>query len=162
MSYVKERGMEVIDRLHSIIGYSDYLAIRNAIDEIDTLKERDAELRELWGFFGDVPMDPDTETIEEGFLGFPPGTNREDIWHWFDERYSKGVYSLLYGESKIDISHNTMLRYYDSLCDDCDSFSCAYNSAGECRYPLVKHRPPIIDDDGCHDGVIDVFNGGKE
>ena len=62
-----------------------------------TLKERDSELEKLWNQFGDIPMNPDTERIEEPFLGFPAGTDREDIWHWFDERHSKGVSFLLYG-----------------------------------------------------------------
>ncbi len=57
----------------------------------------DAELEKLWAEFADVPMNPETECMEAPFLGFPAGTPREDIWHWFDERYSKGVASLLYG-----------------------------------------------------------------
>ena len=52
----------------------------------------------LWQLFGDVPIDPETEQIEEEFIGFPKGTPKEDIWHWFDERYSQGVHALLYGE----------------------------------------------------------------
>lgn len=65
--------------------------------EMKTLRERDAELELLWKQFEDVPMNPDTERIEEEFIGFPAGTDREDIWHWFDERHSKGVVYLLYG-----------------------------------------------------------------
>lgn len=33
---------------------------------------------------------------------FPAGTEREEIWHWFDERHPKGVAYLLYGEEKND------------------------------------------------------------
>lgn len=29
---------------------------------------------------------------------FPAGTDREEIWHWFDERHPNGVVYLLYGE----------------------------------------------------------------
>lgn len=46
-----------------------------------TLRERDALLEELWKRFGDVPMDPSTETMEAPFLDFPAGTSRVDIWH---------------------------------------------------------------------------------
>ena len=49
-----------------------------------TLRERDALLEELWKRFGDVPMDPSTETMEAPFLDFPAGTSRVDIWRWFD------------------------------------------------------------------------------
>lgn len=36
-----------------------------------TLRERDALLEELWKRFGDVPMDPSTETMEAPVSGFP-------------------------------------------------------------------------------------------
>ncbi len=54
------------------------------------------QIKELWLIFGDIPMNPDTETIEDNFLCFPIGTDKETIWHWFDERYNGGVYELLY------------------------------------------------------------------
>lgn len=50
----------------------------------------------MWDEFGDVPMDPETERMEYQWMDFPAGTHREEIWHWFDERHSKGVYYLLY------------------------------------------------------------------
>lgn len=64
-----------------------------------TIAERDKELEALWNDLEDVPMDPITETIETDFLDFGAGTHREEIWKWFDERYSKGVYYLLYGQA---------------------------------------------------------------
>jgi len=79
------------------INHTGYRAIRDGPDEIETLAERDAKLESLWAEFGDVPMDPKTECMEAPFLDFPVGTPREDIWHWFDERHSKGVAYLLYG-----------------------------------------------------------------
>ena len=48
-------------------------------------------------------MDPETECLEEAFLHFPAGTIREDIWRWFDERYSLGVYHLLYPSDGSDL-----------------------------------------------------------
>ena len=63
-----------------------------------TLRDRDAKLELLWDKFGDVPMNPETECMGEPFLGFPAGTHREDIWHWFDERHSRGVAYLLNGD----------------------------------------------------------------
>lgn len=56
----------------------------------------DKELENLWDYFSDIPMNPETECIEEAFIDFPVGTHREEIWHWFDERHSKGVFYLLY------------------------------------------------------------------
>ena len=54
------------------------------------------EIEKLWEKFEDVPMDPVTECMEAPFLNFPAGTHREEIWHWFDERHTKGVAYLLY------------------------------------------------------------------
>ena len=55
----------------------------------------DSQLETLWCIFGDIPMDPVTEEIEDSFISFPAGTHREEIWHWFDERYSRGVHALM-------------------------------------------------------------------
>ena len=66
------------------------------IQHMDTLAQRDKKLEQAWERFADVPMDPETEKMEEGFLFFPAGTPREDIWHWFDERHSRGIAYLLY------------------------------------------------------------------
>ena len=66
--------------------------------EMETIAERDALLKDLWAALGDVPIDPETEKTEEDFLMFPAGTDREDIWRWFDGRYSKGISVLLYGD----------------------------------------------------------------
>lgn len=46
---------------------------------------------DLWEIFGDVPMNPDTECIEESWLFFPIGTHREEIWHWFEETFTLSV-----------------------------------------------------------------------
>jgi hypothetical protein len=51
----------------------------------------DQQLEMLWDDFSNVPMNPETEEIEESWMKFEAGTHREDIWHWFDERHSKGV-----------------------------------------------------------------------
>ena len=64
--------------------------------ELHTEKtKKDRELEKLWQQFGDIPMNPETECIEESFLNFPIGTNREEIWHWFDEQHSIGVAYLM-------------------------------------------------------------------
>lgn len=109
--------------------------------EMQTLAERDAALEKLWEEFGDVPMNPETECMEAPFLSFPAGTFREDIWHWFDERHSKGVAYLMYGGSEPSLDntalwkalgehwgHNVRIVKYGDLddpadicleCDDC-------------------------------------------
>lgn len=99
MSELRYRAVTVASRLNqeNRIDYGEYSALMDGLEEIDTLRERDKILEDLWTEFGDVPMNPETECMEQPFLGFPAGTHREDIWHWFDERHSKGVAYLLYG-----------------------------------------------------------------
>lgn len=87
-----------------------------------TLHDRDVVLEELWARFGDVPMNPETECMEEEFLHFAVGTHREEIWHWFDHRHSKGVAYLLY---KADISRT------DHLAKDDDRMTNQHSDAPE-------------------------------
>lgn len=55
----------------------------------------DAQIESIWDVFGDVSLDED-ECLENEWFGFPKGTDKIDIWRWFDEHHSKGVYYLLY------------------------------------------------------------------
>lgn len=57
-------------------------------------------VKELWMEFGDIPMNPETECIEEDWNGFKAGTFREDIWHWFEETFDVSVYYLMYKNDK--------------------------------------------------------------
>lgn len=121
------------------------------------LADRDAELEEIWAELCDVPMDPETERIEEPFLHFPAGTHREEIWKWFDERYSRGVYHLLYAFDGADRTDEiARLTYLKTLCFDCETEACGLNCGGICKFPLVYGRiPKISEEDGCTEGSIE-------
>lgn len=82
----------------------------------------DKELEQLWEQFADVAVVEDASmlkessfeglSIEEGgillnedgpyidedFHIWKRGTLRDDIWHWFDDRYSKGLAGLMFTE----------------------------------------------------------------
>lgn len=119
---------------------------------METLLERDSRLEKLWEQFADVPMDPETECIEEAFMHFEPGTNREYIWNWFDVRHSKGVAYLLYGGTEDYVPETKRLYALQKKGFECESMSCPYNHGGECRFALVHGREPrITDEDGCVD-----------
>lgn len=54
----------------------------------------------LWKKLGDIPIDED-ECIDEPFtcppiVNFPAGTDREYIWHWFEETFDVSVHSLMF------------------------------------------------------------------
>lgn len=152
MSYAKEQAVAVMNELHKTISYSDYCTVMDGLQEIDTLRDRDEELEELWEQFGDVPMNPETECIEEQFMGWGPGIHREEIWHWFDRRHSKGIAYLLYKNEFDRTPEAAKLLYLKLLCSECESCTCQYNHSGECRFAMVHERKPrITDENGCID-----------
>jgi len=66
------------------------------LGEILSIKDKEAET--LWMELEDIPFD-ETELggliIAQNWLHFEKGTEREEIWHWFDEKHSQGVHYLL-------------------------------------------------------------------
>ncbi|WP_207308927.1 hypothetical protein [Marinobacter salicampi] len=48
---------------------------------------------ELWAELGNVPVTQDGE-LEEAFLHFPKGTDREDVWQWFETTFDISVATL--------------------------------------------------------------------
>ena len=159
MSYAKEQAVAVMDELHKTISYSDYCTVMDGLQEIDTLRDRDEELEELWEQFGDVPMNPETECIEEQFMGWGSGIHREEIWHWFDRRHSKGIAYLLYKNEFDRTPEAAKLLYLKLLCSECESCTCQYNHGGECRFAMVHERKPCITDEG---GCIDYYYAESE
>lgn len=150
-----EKKAKVIEAIQSIATKrADSCAAHRLYDAemLISLSDRDTELERLWGEFADVPMNPETEEMEEPFLHFPAGTNREEIWRWFDERHSKGVVYLLYGtDAKYSLKNMMPLVHMNSLCCECDSEHCAFNPQGICKAPFVIGRAPSLSDDGCAD-----------
>lgn len=56
------------------------------------------ELKKLWEDLGDIPVNDDGE-IEEKFLDFEVGIDREEIWYWFEEQNPNfSVYKAMHGE----------------------------------------------------------------
>lgn len=150
MNDTKRQAVDVLNELHRFIDYDAYCTIHDGLTDIETLRDRDEELEELWAQLEDCPMDPETEKIEEPFMHFQAGTDREDIWHWFDERHSKGIAYLLYRDDVDRTPETAKLRYLKQLCIECESKTCQYNRGGECRFALVHERKPSINDvDGC-------------
>lgn len=51
----------------------------------------------LWNELGNIPANDDG-ILQESFLWWPKGTDREDVWRWFDEKYPGGVIKLMHLE----------------------------------------------------------------
>lgn len=52
------------------------------------------KLQEMWDEFGDIPIDND-ECIEQDFYHWLKGSDRYEIWHWFDERCPNNLHDDL-------------------------------------------------------------------
>lgn len=58
----------------------------------------DKLITELWEGMRDIPFDEDEKGelyISKDYGPFDKGDSREDIWHWFDEHHSVGLYKLM-------------------------------------------------------------------
>ncbi len=73
------------------------------------------EIRDLWEQLGDVAIDND-EKIEEKFITFPPGTPREDIWHWFEDYLGVSIAELMY-ENPANDDHDYADKLERALCE---------------------------------------------
>lgn len=57
-------------------------------------------LRELWNKFSEIEVNGNDE-ITESFLSFPVGTDKFEIWHWFDDRCPNNLHDDLMYEKKV-------------------------------------------------------------
>lgn len=87
------------------------------------------KLKELWDQLGDIPVNGDGE-IDEPFLDFDVGTDREDIWNWFEEQNNDFVVGdIMNGKTKIDDSGETkILAIYDNGGDTLDRYTVVYDN----------------------------------
>lgn len=59
----------------------------------------ETQIEELWGELSDVPVDEEGR-LESAWRGYPAGTDREEIWHDFDEAYEGGVHGLMFPDDE--------------------------------------------------------------
>lgn len=80
----------------------------------------------LWEAFGDCCCD-DMGIMDSPFCGWPAGTDREKVWHWFDGQYARwgGVHALMFPDE-----HN-------KRCPRCGEFLSPSDVEG---YPFVCHE----------------------
>lgn len=65
----------------------------NIDDAVDWKEDETCET--LWSRLGDVPVNDDGE-IEIPYLHFEIGTDREEIWHWFEDTFDVSIYDLMF------------------------------------------------------------------
>lgn len=55
----------------------------------------DLNIEEIWMQLSNVTIDDD-ECIMSPFYIWEAGTNKEDIWRWFNKNHTKGIHYLMY------------------------------------------------------------------
>ena len=104
------KGNEKLAKI--IIGLCDWQYPETVLDELEREEEvveyngeyiilyDDDTLEQLWEEFGDVLIDYPNEfsdgVLSDDWFIFDAGTDKMDIWHWFDERHSNGVHKLMF------------------------------------------------------------------
>lgn len=56
-----------------------------------TDEEYDNTLDIMWEELGDIPVNEEGTKIEQDFYIWKKGTEKEDVWHWFDVRVTGGI-----------------------------------------------------------------------
>ena len=81
----------------------------------DSYEYRRAQyIKDLWLDFGNVPMNPNTECIEEEWNGFAAGWHRTSICDWFEESYGVSVVKDLMGLQEKMIMAKYIVDYYET------------------------------------------------
>ena len=74
-----------------------YVLVRvEPFEDEDHVKMTPEKLKEWWDEFSEMPVDND-DRIERAFHIFEKGTDRMEIWRWFDERCPNGLVKDLLG-----------------------------------------------------------------
>jgi DNA-dependent RNA polymerase auxiliary subunit epsilon len=55
-----------------------------------------AKAKLLWAEFANIPID-DEDRIDDQFLDFEKGTDRFEIWHWFEMTFDCSIVTDLMG-----------------------------------------------------------------
>ena len=101
--------------------------------------ETDRELEKLWEELEDVLfVEDDTMNLvlASPWNGFDAGTDRESIWHWFDERHSKGVGWLLNGKTEADVSLVEIPKSMHEMYEMGITFDRVYRIENENKIPI--------------------------
>ena len=65
------------------------------------------EMRVAWADLGDVAVD-DEGRLEEDWLCYPEGIDREEIWHDFDAAFEGGVHALMFPDDHVPSRNPTL------------------------------------------------------
>ncbi|WP_336769825.1 hypothetical protein [Bacillus bombysepticus] len=101
----QELGIRIDHELATVIDKIIIDKVQQFVDQtnfIPKLKEALVlEIEELWNELGDIPFDENKNLeliLTEPWLHFGAGTEREEIWRWFDNAHPEGLHWLMFKE----------------------------------------------------------------
>ncbi len=83
-----------IDNLIEILAMTDITSPKYLIDR--AVEKTVTEAKRLWAELGDIPINEDEE-IDIDWHIFSKGTDRQEIWHWFENEFDLSVADDLMG-----------------------------------------------------------------
>jgi len=101
------------------------LYLDNDSSSISPFRYKGYTAETLWDMLKDIPVDDD-ENIEVQFLHFPPGTDREDIWHWFEDTFDISINNLMFKKNTGSKSTRSTYLEHSIICSDEGYCYCAF------------------------------------
>ena len=87
---------------------------RLPFDRPRTLSQYEINLLKEWeagAVVGTYFDEDDNELIDTEWAGFPPGTHKEDVWHWFDDQFTHGLGETIFDWRRYQwINHPYVLK----------------------------------------------------
>lgn len=83
-------AIDLLDDTEAAINALQYSFSNDEEPDKAVSQVRKLQAKELWAKFGDTPINNDDE-IESEFLHFAAGTDRFEIWHWFEETFDCSI-----------------------------------------------------------------------
>ena len=134
------------------------------------------ELKKLWKEFSEVPINDD-DTIERAFHGFEAGTDRFEIWHWFDDKCPNGLKrDLIDAEEHVEDQLWVVCEAYEQQTDNhgiyihnsldawAEVYACyesALKSLRHCIRARVEENYEGLDDDEVIESdIAEVLDAG--
>ncbi len=93
-AYLREHAQAVIEKVSSYWMKDIPFFLRHHKEQMCPICIKTVARQKLWQQLGDIPVNDDGE-IEEPFLDFEIGTDREEIWQWFEETFGVTLGDLL-------------------------------------------------------------------
>lgn len=119
--YIHASKIRIIDIYNKL--KDGYVLDGNGNVKMTPQKLKDQKYEKLWEELEDVPFieNKDKELVLDGkFLDFEKGTPVEEIWHFFDEKHSKGVGYLMneYKTNNMEETQKKVETIYEKVITD--------------------------------------------